>query len=170
MHQNGIVHGLVEVQQGLQHIVLYLDKLQSLVHTFLVLARHDGHNVPHIAEVTVDEQTVIRARLRIGLTGLCIATAVLRNVLPGINGFDAGHLHGHLGIDLLHPGMGMGRAQKLHDEAVLRRKILCIHRLSGDELHGIDFAYRSVHNLHQTASFFPAFSCFQARKALMPRS
>ena len=69
-------------------------------------------------------------------------------------------------IDRFDDGIGMGGAQQLYDQAVLRDHIVHIDGLAGDQLHGILFTERLVDGTHSAASF----CFFHARKFMMPRS
>ena len=116
--------------------------------------------------MAVDEQSVTGACLREGLACLGVAGRILRDILPGEDGFNARHLLGHIGVDSLDHGIGVGRPQQLYDEAVLGDHIIHVYRLTGDQLHGVFFAVGFVDDVHSAASF----CFFQARKFRMPRS
>ena len=161
-----VILGGVVVQHGFQYLVLHLDELEGLVHAFLVLTGHDGHHVAHKAYMAVDEQTVARAGLRVGLACLGVAGCILRDIFPGENRFNVGHLFGNRSVDVLDNGVCVRRAQELDNEAVLRDHIVHIDGLAGDQLHGILFTERLVDGTHSAASF----CFFHARKFMMPRS
>ena len=110
--------------------------------------------------MAVDNKAVIRAGLRIGLTGLRVAAAVLVYVLPCEDGLHAGDFHRGGLVDRLDDGVRVRRAQQLDAQAVVRRYIVHIHRLAGDELHRILFAERLIDYLHCASS---SLCFFQSR-------
>ena len=165
--KDGVVLSGVIVQHRLQHLIGDLYQFQRLIDAFVILARHDGHNVAHEADVAVDEEAVVGAGLRVGLACLRVAAGVLRHILPCKDGLDAGHLLGHSGVDALHDGVGVGGAQELDDEAVGGDEVVHIDGLARHQLHGVLLAEGSVDRIHSAASFL-AF--FHARKFWMPRS
>ena len=167
VHQNRVVLGGVEVHHRLQHLVLHLDELEGLVHALFVLTGHNGHHITHETDVAVDDQSVTGACLREGLACLGVAGRILRDILPGEDGFNAGNLLGHGRVDRPDHGVCMRRAQQLDDQAVLRDHIIHIDRLAGDQLHGVLFAERFVDRVHSAAA---SFCFFQSRKFRMPRS
>ena len=166
VHKNGVILGGVEIQHCFQHIVFHLDELQRLIHALLVLACYDRHHVAYKTDMTVDEQTVVGACLRIGLSCLRVPAGVLRHIFPGKNRLDAGHFFSHGGVDGPHHGVGVGRTQQLDDEAVGGDHVIHVHRLSRYQLHGVLFAERLVYRIHSAASF----CFFHSRKFMMPRS
>ena len=167
VHQNRVVLGGVEIHHRLQYLVLHLDELEGLVHALFVLTGHNGHDITHETDVAVDDQSVTGACLREGLACLGVAGRILRHILPGEDGFNAGHLLGHGRVDRPDHGVCMRRAQQLDDQAVLRDHIIHIDRLAGDQLHGVLFAERFVDRVHSAAA---SFCFFQSRKFRMPRS
>ena len=166
VHKDGVILCGVEIQNSFQHLVVYFDKLERLVHALFIFTGYDSHHISHKADVAVDKQTVVGAGLRVGLAGLCVAAGILRHILPSEDGFDAGHLFGNSGVDAADDGVCMGRAQQLDDQAVLRDDIIHINRLAGDQLHRVFFAERFVDGFHCA----PSFCFFHARKFMMPRS
>ena len=167
MDEDGVILGGVVVEHRFQHLILDLYHFQRLIDAFIVFACYDGHHVAHKADVAVDEKAVIGAGLGVSLTGLSVAAGILRHVLPGEDGLNARHLLRHSGVDALHDGVGVGRAQELHDEAVGGDEVVHIDGLARHQLHGILLAEGFVDCVHSAASFF-AF--FHARKFWMPRS
>ena len=145
VHQNRAVQGLVGVQYRLQHLVLHLDELQRLVCGRLILGGHDGHSIAHKADALIQNQTVIGRGLGVGLTRH--GKALLGHILVGIYGNHAGHLLGHVGVDLLNEGVGVGAAQHLHHQAVLRGHIVHIGGLTQQQGHGVLFPYRLAYGL-----------------------
>lgn len=167
MDEDGIILCGVVVQHRFQHLILDLYHFHRLIDAFIVFACHDGHHIAHKADVAVDEKAVIGAGLGVSLTGLGVTAGILRHVLPGEDGLNARHLLRHSGVDALHDGVGVGRAQELHDEAVGGDEVVHIDGLARHQLHGILLAEGFVDCVHSAASFF-AF--FHARKFWMPRS
>ena len=165
--KDGVVLRSMEIQHRLQHLILHLDELHGFLDTLLILAHHNGHHVPHKADVAVNDQAVVGAGFGVGLAGLRVAAGVLVHILPGEDGLDAGHLFGHGRVDALHHGVGMGRAVQLDDQAVCRGQIIHVNGLAGHKLHGILFAECFVDVFHSAPS---CFAFFQARKFWMPRS
>ena len=167
MDEDGVILGGVVVQHRFQHLILDLYHFQRLIDAFIVFACHDGHHIAHKVDVAVDEKAVIGAGLGVSLARLGVAAGILRHVLPGKDGLNARHLLRHSGVDALHDGVGVGRAQELHDEAVGGDEVVHIDGLARHQLHGILLAEGFVDCVHSAASFF-AF--FHARKFWMPRS
>ena len=61
MDKDGVILRSMEIQHRLQHLILHLDELHGLFDTLLILAHHNGHHVPHKADVAVDDQAVVGA-------------------------------------------------------------------------------------------------------------
>ena len=160
----------MEIQNRLKNFILDLDELQRLVHALLIPSCHDGDHIAHIPDMAVHDQAVIGTHLRVGLACLCVTSSVLRDILPGVDRLDAVHLHRRDFVDRSHDRICVGRAEKLYDQAVLRRDIIHVDRLSGHELHSVFFAHRLVYIFHASAASFPFFSFFHSRNAWMPRS
>ena len=91
----------------------------------------------------------------------------LQRGLRSEDGLNARHLLRHSRIDALHDGVGVGRAQELHDKAVGGDEVVHIDGLTRHQLHGILLAEGFVDCVHSAVSFF-AF--FHARKFRIPRS
>ena len=161
-----VILGGVVVQNRFQHLIFHLDELERLIHAFFVLAGHNGHHVAHKADMPVNDQTVIRAGFRIGLTRLRITAGVLVYIFPRVDCFDTGHFFCCSSVDGFDDGVRVRRTQQLDDQAVLRDHIVHIDRLTGDQLHGVFLPKRFVDSLHSAASF----CFFHARKFMMPRS
>ena len=167
MDEDRVVLGRVVIQHSFQHVILDLDELQRFVYAFFILTGHNGNHIAHKAHMAVNDQPVTGACLREGLACLGVAGRILRHILPGEDGFNAGHLLGHGRVDRPDHGVCMRRAQQLDDQAVLRDHIIHIDRLAGDQLHGVLFAERFVDRVHLAAA---SFCFFQSRKFRMPRS
>ncbi len=93
MHEHRIVLCGVEIEHRLEHLVLHLTSFIALINAFFVRTGKDGNHITDKAHMTVDNKAVIRTGLRISLTGLRIAAAVLIDVLPGEDGLHAGDFH-----------------------------------------------------------------------------
>ena len=160
MHEHRIVLCRVEIEHRFEHLVLHLDQLHRLIHAFFVRTGKDGNHITDKAHMTVDNKAVIWTGLRISLTGLRIAAAVLIDILPSEDGLHAGDFHRGGLVDRLDDGVRVRRAQQLDAQAVARRYIVHIHRLAGDELHRIFFAERLIDYLHCASS---SLCFFQSR-------
>ena len=160
----------MEIQNRLKNFILDLDELQRLVHALLIPSCHDRHHISDKPYMAVDQQAIIRARLRVGLTCLSISSSVLWDILPCIDCLDAVHLHCGSLVYGCHHRICVRRSQKLHDQAVLRCDIIHIDRLSRYELHRVLFPYRLIYIFHDFSDSFPLFSFFHARNAWIPRS
>ena len=167
MHEHRIILCGVEIEHRLEHLVLHLDQFHRLIHAFFVRTGENRHHIAYKAYMAVDNKAVIRTRLRISLTGLRVAAAVLVYVLPCEDGLHAGDFHRGGLVDALDDGVCVRRAQQLDAQAVARRYIVHIHRLTGDELHRILFAERLIDYLHCASS---SLCFFQSRYARIPRS
>ena len=157
MDQDGVILGLVEVQNGLQHIILDFDQAQGAVNRRGGLARDDGDRIADKTYAAVQDQAVIRRRLRIGLAGH--GEPMLWHVLIGQDTGNARHLLGNVRVDLADERMGMRRAQDFHDQAVCRRDIVGINRLAGGQCMRVRLAHaRSnivvLHALSFSAKYF----------------
>ena len=160
MHEHRIVLCRVEIEHRIEHLVLHLDQLHRLINAFFVRTCKDGNHITDKAHMTVDNKAVIRTGLRISLTGLRIAAAVLVYVLPGEDGLHAGDFHRGGLVDRLDDGVRVRRAQQLDAQAVARRYIVHIHRLTGHKLHCILFTERLIDYLHCASS---SLCFFQSR-------
>ena len=134
MHERGIVLGGAEVQHGIKHIVGHLDARKGCLGRLLALGRHDSHHIAHIAHMTIDNQAVVGACLRVGLSR--VAEALPRHVFPGEHINHAGNLLRLRRVDILHDGVGMRAPQKLHHERV-GRNVLGERRLAQKELQRV---------------------------------
>jgi len=68
MNKHRIVLGSVKVQDRSFHTILDLDPLHGKVYCLLCLSGHNGHCVSHKAQVLIQDHSVIRTKLRIGLS------------------------------------------------------------------------------------------------------
>ena len=172
MHQDGVVLGCAEVQNGLEHLVGHLDALEGLVGGLLVFGGHDSHDIAHIAHVAVDDEAVVGTGLGVGLAG--VGKTAAGHILPGIHVNDAGDGLCLRGIDGSHDGVGMGAAQQLHHQRVAH-DVFGIDGLAQQQLHRVLFANRFAHGLvvgpiHAEP---PLHSCCSGRRecrAAVPRN
>ena len=114
--QDGVVLGGAEIQHRLQHLVFDLDQLHGAQGCLLGLGGDDGHRVARKPHMPVQDQPVIGGRLRVGLPR--DGKPLFGHVLPGVHRHDAGHLQSKRGVDLLHDGVGVGRAQQLDHQRI----------------------------------------------------
>ena len=164
--KDGVVQCRVVVQHSGQDLIPDLDELHRLIDAFFILAGQNCDNIPRKADMAVDDKPVIGARLGVGLARLGVAAALLVHILPCVDRLDARHQQGTARVDLLHDSVGMGGAQQLYDQAVLRDDIIHVDGLAGHKLHSVLFAHGLVHGFHWAASF----PFFHAKKFKMPRS
>ena len=134
MHERGIVLGGAEVQHGIEHVVGHLDARKGCLGRLLALGRHDSHHIAHIAHMTIDDQAVVGACLRIGLPR--VAEALPRHVFPGVDVNHAGNLLRFRRVDIFHDGVGMRASQELHHKRV-GRDVLGEHGLAQKELQRV---------------------------------
>jgi len=134
VHERGIVLSSAEVQHGIEHLVGHLDARKGRLGSLLALGRHDSHHIAHIAHVAVDDQAVVGACLRIGLSR--VAEALPRHVFPGEHVNHAGNLLRLRRVDIFHDGVGMGASQELHHERV-GHDVLGEHGLAQKELQRV---------------------------------
>ena len=153
MYQSLIVLRLVIIQHRRKDFIFHLDETEGFVHAFLIFSRDNGDHVPHKTDVAVDDQPVPGTGLRLRLAGQSKAAPVLGNVLPGEDCLDPGHLLRDLRADLLHDGIGVGRVQDLHDQAVLRRQVIRVDRLPRQKLFRVLFPERLADGLQISAEF-----------------
>ena len=116
MHKDLVILCRVHIQHRLQHFIFHLDELQGLVHSLLIFSRHNGHGISHKPQSPVQDQPVVGAGLGVGLAGH--GKALVRHIFIGVNGLDAGHLHGDVRVDILHEGMGVRAVEHLHHQTV----------------------------------------------------
>ena len=166
VHKSRVIERCVEIQHRGQNFIFHLNQLHRLIDACFVFARKDRNNIPGKADMTVDHKAVVRAHFGVGLARLGVAAGVLVHIFPGVNHLHAGHKHGAGGINIFDDRIGVGGAQQLDDETVLRDNIIHVHRLAGYKLHGVLLAHRLVHSFHWAASF----DFFHAKKFWIPRS
>ena len=156
VHQNRAVQGLMGIQHRLQHLVLHFDELQGLVGSRLVLSGHNGHGVPHKADPLIQNQPVVGRGLGVGLPRH--GKALLGHILIGVHRHHPGHLLGHVGVDLLNQGVGVGASQHLHHQAVFGGHVVHIGGLAQQQGHGVLFPHRLPYGF-QVFHVSPSPSC-----------
>ena len=144
VHERGIVLGGAKIQHGIKHVVGHLDARKGCLGRLLALGRHDSHHIAHIAHMTIDDQAVVGACLRIGLPR--VAEALPRHVFPGEHVNHAGNLLRLRRIDVFHDGVGMGASQELHHKRI-GRDVLGEHGLAQKELQRVLLADRLADRL-----------------------
>ncbi|MPN48043.1 hypothetical protein SDC9_195647 [bioreactor metagenome] len=141
-----MVLGDHRIQQGFQHLIADSDQTHGLIYEFRVGSGNDGYGIAYKAQVPIQDQPVIGAWFRIGLTGQC--ESLIRNILPGQNAFDAGQGQCLGCVDFCDEGVSMGTPQKFYHQGILRREVRRIDRLARDQRHGIFFPDGLIQLLH----------------------
>ena len=152
MDQDLVILGLSEVQNSREHLILYLHQLQSPVHGILRLPGHNGHWIPHIPHMPVQDQPVVGTGLRIRLPGH--GEPLCGHVLPGIDPCDPRHTRGGVRLYGLDHGVGVGTPQYLNDQAVPGSQVVHIHRFPRQERHGVLFPDSLIYILHDAPPLF----------------
>ena len=109
-----VIERLGKVEQRLKHLIVDLDELERLVGGLLGLGGDDRHLLVLVTDEVLENQAVVRRRLRIALAG--DGKAALGHVLVGVDAHDAGHLQGARRIDGADLGAGIGAALELDDQ------------------------------------------------------
>ena len=111
-----IIERLGKVEQGLEYLVVDLDELERLVGGLLGLGGDDRHLLVLVTDEVLENQAVVRTRLRIALAG--DGKAALGHVLVGVDAHHTGHLQGARRIDGADLGAGIRAALEFDDECV----------------------------------------------------
>ena len=109
VHEGGIVLSGAEIQHRIEHLVGHLNTRKGCLGSLLVFRGDNRHHVAHVAHVAVDDQAVVGACLRVGLSR--VAEALTRHVFPGVDVNHAGDLFRFRRVDVFHDGVGMGASQ-----------------------------------------------------------
>ena len=109
-----VIERLGKVEQGLEHLIVDLDELERLVGGLLGLGGDDRHLLVLVTDEVLENQAVVRRRLRIALAG--DGKAALGHVLVGVDAHDAGHLQCARRIDGADLGAGIRAALELDDQ------------------------------------------------------
>ena len=144
-HRRAGLHGLLRVEDRGQHLVLHFDELQGLLHQLRRLGRHDGHPVPHVADLAVQAHLVVGGRVGVALAAAGVDDPL--HVLVGEHRVDAGQGLGLGGVDGDDAGVGVGAGE---EAAVEHARQLHIVREDGPalgQLHRVHLGLRLVHHL-----------------------
>ena len=155
MDQDRIVLRRMEIQHRFQFLIFYLDKAQSLLYRLFIFSGYDRHRIPPKADSLIQDQAVIGAWLRIGLSSH--GKADIRHIFIGIDGLDARHLQRRIDLDLLDQCMGIGASFYFYHQSIVRHHIIQKYRFSGHQRHGILFHHRLIYYLHAPTSCFSFF-------------
>ena len=128
------------------HLVFHTNPLKCQINRCLCLTCNDRNSISDKTDMTVKNQSVIRAHLRGSLS--CKRKTLLRNVLIGKNTDNSRNLHCILCLNGVHPRICMRTSQYLDDQRILRCQIICIHRFSCYQCHRICFLYRLIYIFH----------------------
>ena len=109
-----VIERLGKVEQGLEYLVVDLDELERLVGGLLSLGGDDRHLLVLVTDEILENQAVVRTRLRIALAG--DGKAALGHVLVGVDAHHTGHLQGARRIDGADLGAGIRAALEFDDE------------------------------------------------------
>ena len=154
MDHDGVVQGLGKVQQRLQHLILHFNQPHRPPGNLLRLRSHNGHRVPGAAQVPVQNQPVVGAGLRPGLTRR--GKAALGHILPGKYRRHTGHQLCPAGVDGNDIGPCVGGAQQLHPQGIGGNQIPGVHRFAGDQAHGVLFSHAGGNRFHPCSPPFTA--------------
>ena len=114
MDHDVVIERLGKVEQGLEYLVVDLDELERLVGGLLSLGGDDRHLLVLVTDEVLENQAVVRTRLRIALAG--DGKAALGHVLVGVDAHHTGHLQGARRIDGADLGAGIRAALEFDDE------------------------------------------------------
>ena len=109
-----VIECLGKVKQRLEHLIVDLNEFERLVGSLLGLGGDDRHLLVLVTDEVLENQAVVRRRLRIALAG--DGKAALGHVLVGVDAHHAGHLQGTRRIDGADLGAGIRAALELDDQ------------------------------------------------------
>ena len=109
-----VIECLGKVEQRLEHLIVDLDELERLVGGLLGLGGDDRHLFVLVTDEVLEDQAVVRTRLRIALTGN--GKAALGHVLVSVDAHHAGHLQSARRIDGANLGARIRAALELDDQ------------------------------------------------------
>ena len=109
-----VIECLGKVEQRLEHLIVDLDELERLVGSLLGLGGDDRHLFVLVTDEVLEDQAVVRTRLRIALTGN--GKAALGHVLVSVDAHHAGHLQSARRIDGANLGARIRAALELNDQ------------------------------------------------------
>ena len=99
----------------------------------------------------IQDELIVGAQFGIGLAGN--GKPRMRHVVGRDDADDSRHLFRRISLHRLDPGVGMGAAQGLDDQAVLRRDVLRIHRLARNQADGVFLHNRLIDCFHSCTAF-----------------
>ena len=143
MHKHFIVFCRTEIQYRLQYFIFYFDQAQGLVHCFLILTSYNCSRISHKAHSLIQDQPVIGAWLRIGLSGHC--KSLIGHIFVSIDHLNSRNLHGNIRINFLNKGMSIGTVQYLHHKAVSGSNVVGINRLPRHKSHSVFLSHRLIY-------------------------
>ena len=146
MHQNGIILCLVEIQHRFQHIIFYFNDFHCLIYGFFCFPCHNGNSVPNETDTFVQNQSVIGTGFGICLS--CHGETLLRHVFISQNTNDTGQFFRNIFFDFQNFRMGMGAAQHLYHQAILRRNVISVNRFACYQCHGVFFPNGLIYIFH----------------------
>ena len=109
MDQDFIVFCHMKIQNSRKHFIFYFDQTHGFFHAGFIFSGNDGHRIAYKTHMLIQNQTVIRCCLRIGLS--CSGKTLLRHIFPGINCFNSRYFLRCCFIDFFYDCIGMGTAQ-----------------------------------------------------------
>ena len=123
MNADGIVLRRLRIENRGQNLIFYADKPNRCFRLFACRRRDNRHRITHAAQMTIENQPVIRAELRIRLP--CLRKTNIRHVVIRQRTGDARRFQRTRNVDLLNHRVGMRTAQNDDlQKAVFRRDIL----------------------------------------------
>ena len=135
MHQRRAgLNGLLNGQNGLEHLVLHLDQIAGFLGGLLGFGGDYRHHVARIAAVIMQH----------GHNGRGIDTpvfALLGQVAIVIDAGNAGHLERRVDIHVLDFSAGIGAAQHLHVQKILKLHVVSINGFTGNDFLGFQTLY-----------------------------
>ena len=160
MNNDWIVNRIGIVDECRKYLVGYFDELHRFLGSFQCFSTDNGNRVTGTADVRVQNQFVIRAEFRIGLTGSGVAAG--RNIFISQHTGNARNQQSAADVDVLDHGMSVWAAQNLDNQCVLRDHIAGVNRFTADQADCVLLSYSRIDVVHLTASF-----CLCARYFLM---
>ena len=131
-------HGLLDRVDRALRLILDLDKRGGLIGDLRRAGDDARDAVANMADLQIEEPTVVRGRLGVALAGLHIVR--FRRIVGGENGGDAGQLLRLARVDGLDVSAGKGAAENMQAPCVLRHLVLHEDRLAGDQRRAVDLA------------------------------
>ena len=104
--QNRIILSCMHIKNRCFHAVFHFNALHGKVYSCFCFSCHNCHCIPYETKMLIQDHSVIRTELRIGLSGR--GETSLWNIFPGKDQCHSFYLHGCVRLDLFHPGIGIG--------------------------------------------------------------